>query len=237
MLTWLSSRWYETGSDSPMFQPIPELVRDDADVVLFFLMANAVNFVQPVDDELFAAHRRISASLSGAPDGKKVYLTDEPVHVLGCAAQTQICLNSSLCTPLTGELPASNLALNMTLTEKQKYTLDYFIVNKGQRGSNLYSIVGDLGPAALLARDSKAAGIQGPLSSNQWKLEVQHWQATLMALLQRQVVDFATGPSDPSLERLVTEPPDKVKRYVCQSQVSNSQILGWLMLSSPSTCS
>lgn len=87
-------------------------------------------------------------------------------------------------------------------------------------GATLGSIVGRLGASALLARESFVNGIQGPLLSNQWQLEVERFQAIIMALNQRLVVEQATGPTDSQMRKFVEKPSSKEGRWLCKNQVS-----------------
>ena len=50
----------------------------------------------------------------------------------------------------------------------------------------IVSIVGEAGNAVLRARDNLAWGTQGPLASNQWQLEIEHFWA---GALRRAVID------------------------------------------------
>ena len=217
-----STRTWEIGDyGGGDFQPIPELLRDDADTSLFFMMANAINFLKPVDDELFAAHRPKEMNFTRVPNETHVvYLADESVQVLGCALQTQYCLGKDRCTPLTGFEPASDLAETMTVTDHQYYNLKSWLIENEQINSVLANVVATLGPSALLARDNLFMGDQGPLPVDQWHREVEHWQATTLAKMQRIVVEFATGPSDANVQQYVIKPSDVLAKQRCQNQVS-----------------
>ena len=66
-----------------LWRPIPEMTREDADVSLIFVIGNSISYLNPVDDPLFAAHRR---SLS---DDQTIYLPDYPAGALGCTEQVR----------------------------------------------------------------------------------------------------------------------------------------------------
>lgn len=189
-------------------------------------MTNAIAFLAPVDDEFFAAHQSSNDEASTLNPGSKttVYSSDKPVNVLGCAAQTQFCLGKNKCTPLTGFVNAAGLAVNMTVTDRQSYSLVRWIANKGNLDTELSGVIHDLGPTALLARQSLSSDLQGPVPLDQWQREVEHWQATTMAKLQKIAVEFATGPSDASIEQYVMKPSpsDKAASDVCRNQVRAS---------------
>jgi hypothetical protein len=65
----------------------------------------------------------------------------------------------------------------------------------GSASTNIDEVVASLGISALLARNSLGVGLQGPLLNNQWELEVEHWMQVSLALLQRKLLEQATGPS------------------------------------------
>ena len=80
-----------------------------------------------------------------------------------------------------------------------------------------------LGISALTARDTLLDGNQGPLPSDQWMLEVEHWHDISMAQLQRVAVELATGPSDPATLNITWHPTDAgdvLVANVLKSQVS-----------------
>ncbi|KAF2729630.1 hypothetical protein EJ04DRAFT_588412 [Polyplosphaeria fusca] len=89
---------------------IPELRKEDADVMLRFNMNNAVHYRHPVDDPMFAAHREFKITMTTGVN-VTVYLSDFPGSVLGCALQFQYCYATSsggrVCNDLGG-LPESD---------------------------------------------------------------------------------------------------------------------------------
>lgn len=203
------------------FDPIPELRRDDARISLFYLMADSVSFLQPVDDDLFAAHmskpEQMKFMRTYEYNENEVYLFDSTVHVLGCATQNQFCLINSNCTPLTSFGLAFD-TVSKTITNRQKLLIRAFISAQ----TYLDDVVSGLGRSSLLARNSLAHGSQGPLPSDQWQLEVEHWNNIAMANVQRMIIEWATGPSDRLVADLVQTLPDDASRQVCKDQVRTS---------------
>lgn len=66
------------------FDPIPALNRSDGDGTLFFLSSNALQFPQPCDDPVFAAHKPDpGVSFSN----ETFFLADNPAGVFGCLEQ------------------------------------------------------------------------------------------------------------------------------------------------------
>ncbi|KAL9622893.1 MAG: hypothetical protein Q9160_002819 [Pyrenula sp. 1 TL-2023] len=215
------SSLYQAESNLHDFTPIPELLREDASILLLFLTSNSVIFNQPVDDDYFADHRPINVSmLSNGPQVTQVYLSDEIAHVFGCVSRDQYCLNKTRCTPLTASALAAKAALDMTKTCKQRTSLESWYTNLASLGVSIFNIVGKLGASALVARNTKIPSVQGPLLPDQWQLEVEHWQAVEMALIQRITVEQATGPSNEAMQKYIKAPSTEEGRKLCRSQCS-----------------
>lgn len=81
------------------FFPIPELSSTDRDLVLVSLWKNAMGYGHPVDDPVFAAHKKlVTMSARGLND--TFYLSDSPGSILGCTQQ--VCYTSQIYpSPLT----------------------------------------------------------------------------------------------------------------------------------------
>lgn len=217
----LSSHVWQHGGWSPVFTPIPELVRADADTTIFYLMANSVKFMHPTDDKLFAAHTPVHTFLYSYSDSEmQVYMFDGVVHPLGCSLQYQFCFSAAECTMLSMWQNTTDAALRMTATERQKASLGIWIRINSLFDAEIGYMVDHLGASALVARESFDGGVQGPLPLDQWQIEVARWQATTMAYSQRLAVEFATGPSDIVVANKTLKPKTKVGRQLCQNQVS-----------------
>lgn len=221
------SRAYEYGPGqlTSSFIPIPALRRNNASTTLYFLMANSVHFMQPVDDEFFAAHRQVNdVDINASQGGEttmQLYRSDDVAHVIGCATQDQFCVNETACSTSGTFVPASNDAIYLAGTKLQWKTLLFWTKYNQFLGNNeVANIVNGLGASALLARDTFIGGAQAPLPANQWQKEVQHWHAIAMAKMQRASVEYATGPSDSAVQPYIIRPTSKEETYLCQNQVS-----------------
>lgn len=67
------------------FSPIPELNRSTGDGTLCFISSNAILFVEPCDDPVFAAH----VPHYDGTDDLTYYLGDRVTGVLGCLEQVR----------------------------------------------------------------------------------------------------------------------------------------------------
>jgi hypothetical protein len=92
------------GSEDVGWAPVPAFDRPDADVSLFLLSANAIQYVGAVDDPWFSAHVAtvVDDSFSyGIQDS--LYTSDFLVTAMDCADQYQICNpTNGQCTEMSG---------------------------------------------------------------------------------------------------------------------------------------
>lgn len=70
-----------------MLNPLPEMRRNDSDLVLKLVMKNKVAYDSPVDDPVFSAHEEFTTF--DQTDGTNVtfYFSDFPGSVIGCTQQ------------------------------------------------------------------------------------------------------------------------------------------------------
>lgn len=211
--------------DDSTFLPIPDLQPPMADITLLFLSANDIAFAEPSDDSWYSAHVPFAMMTDGFSGNMSVYLRDDPVRVLGCSLQHQYC-NPSLkpdirCTPLTAHDPVYELAESLWQTTKQKALFNWFGTAIRQGVSHIPRIVEDLGVSSLTSRYKLSQGMQGPLPTNQWQLDVQNWFLTMLAHLQSAMVETATGPIDADVTQWLERPQTSEARLACRSQVGN----------------
>lgn len=162
--------------------------RTDAEVSLYFLSANEIAYTEPVDDPWFSAHDE------GTFQELTLWSPDNPVRVLGCIDQQQICsaTGSKQCTPL-GRLNYADLdALDLNIAQLEtarrlSLTTMHIGISESTDGR---------GGLALKAQEKVSVGFGQPLPNNQWQIEVSHWMAISMARLQQGVVEWASGPTN-----------------------------------------
>ncbi|KAF2138635.1 uncharacterized protein K452DRAFT_204656, partial [Aplosporella prunicola CBS 121167] len=230
---------YANGEGAAAFEPIADLHVPDADVSLYFLSANDVNYIQPVDDPWFAAHQLTSHQEDTVVGSDTpVWRRDEPATVLACTQQYQYC-NPNLpesegCTPLAGidgwrnsaspdAIPMRNAAgEDIWRTSLQRAALRY-VVDKAIY-TTIADVVGSLNSGALLSRNSMWLGIQGPMGERQWQSEVEHWHRSSLAVLQRLMIEQATGGklSDADISPWMTGPDGTAEWKRCKGQLVRS---------------
>lgn len=223
--------FYPEGST---FYPIPELQRWDGTIEIFFLSSNALRFTQPTKDPWFnisSTPRNYSFPNFQTTENLEttLYSASEPASPLGCLIQEQIC-NPSLpersrrCTNLTRPLTVGYEATELGLFTPDSSSEARFVwaFNSIFYDSALVEdIVDALGAQALLARAGVRSGVQGPLPTNQWQTEVEHWFNTTLASLQQSFVNLARGPDDDSVLEWLVRPANSSTREAgfCKDQV------------------
>ncbi|KAL9088457.1 MAG: hypothetical protein Q9165_006181 [Trypethelium subeluteriae] len=221
------------------FIPVPELGpegvgKEGIDIMLFFLSANRLLFLQPVDDPWYSAHRGpIDYTLtSDGTQGNVVsfWFADNPANVLGCTSQVQFCNPDAVpkgCSPLMSfsdlTLPlltgAGNSSIIPYLEEPQAQAFTTFVKITVSYGSTINDITGTLGATALTAPRTMTSLGQGPVAFNQWQSDVEYWFTTQLAGYQRAVVEAASGPKFPGIEpNLLVRPQSAMEHTFCTNQ-------------------
>jgi hypothetical protein len=238
----ITNRWDFATSDetntflpqSSTFYPIPELQRWDGSIQIFFLSSNALFFTQPTKDPWFNVSTALGSFYfpnyeTTGNNGTTLYSASEPASPLGCLSQEQLCNPS---------LPAqSRRCTNLTRPETvgvEATALGLFPAgsNSGARTTWAFTsifydaaavedIIDTLGAQALRARAGVRNGLQGPLPTNQWQTEVEHWFNTTLASLQQSFVNLARGPDDDSVLEWLVRPANSSTREAgyCKDQV------------------
>jgi hypothetical protein len=205
---------------------IPELTRKDADVSLLFLSAPGIEYSQKINDPWFSAHQNGSriAYYSGEKT-LQLYTQDEPVSVMGCAAQMQLC-NPNLpkeigCQPLDG--PTNNYINGVqepwaNSTKEVKEYMEWTLGTLTTVFDSLENIVLTGNGNSLAARFGQGI-FAHPLPDNQWEEEVIGWAGASLASLQGALVEATQGLKPLPLN--VTKGPDtNGAKIACGSQVS-----------------
>lgn len=231
---WSSS---DNTSRFSQFSPIPELRRLDALVSLIFLSASQILFIEPVDDDWFAAHRSATASENNPGEADPfghftLYVSDQIISVLGCAEQWQYCKpDGANCTKFDDFIGVSTDAPNFFDTDMQKQTLFDWVTAYDGTGGDLFNFIGNMPIGALTAQNSLTGNVQGPLPSNQWQQEVLYWHSIRMAKMQKLMIERATGPSDTAMDPFMLRPEDLPGSYKstaqrrCETQVSHLYLI------------
>lgn len=205
-----------------MFEPIPQLTRRDADVMLFFLSAPGLNYADVVDDPWFSAHKPGPGMRNSVTNfTRPTYYRDELVTVMGCSMQTQICnanrQDEEGCTPLRGMADDTFDRYGPWETERQKALIKRADDIFGLGLFTISGIVDHLGLSSLVARHGLSNNVQGPLPTNQWQREVEHWVTSSLTSVQGSFVEAANGPTDVMMSFKQT-PNGTEEEQLCRSQ-------------------
>lgn len=221
----------EHDAESSEFYPIPELRDTKSGLTLIFLSANGILFTEEVDDDWYSAHRPHKAP--GSP--YVMYLQDNPASVLACKWQDQWC-NPNLpsdrqCTPLSGSSDTARAVWNISRNAEETELLSWIFFARVGMGLELNAIVDTLGISMLTSRGSMSAGMQGYIPNDQWQIDAEHWFSVYLASVQKGLVDYATGPSDPRvipfLEKGLTQ---TCENAICRQQVNDFMLIVSLSL-------
>ncbi|KAE9367250.1 hypothetical protein N431DRAFT_350195 [Stipitochalara longipes BDJ] len=213
--------------DDPDWTPISQLNRTDADIVLFFLGANSISYISPVDDPWFAAHRH---HISNIGVTENTWRSDAFIQVLACADQYQICNpGTDQCSSLDSLQATKQQLQQIGLNDYQNQTA-FIIMDIGAALFGTGAVFEALGSGALLATSQVVPpGVSFSLPDNQWMLEATWWFTIGLAGLQQSVVEYATGPNPDHLVdgqaiplSTLGDPNSTVTRTICNSQMIKS---------------
>ncbi|KAL9620728.1 MAG: hypothetical protein Q9160_004741 [Pyrenula sp. 1 TL-2023] len=202
------------------FMPVKAVNTTDSDLALVFL-ENSAQYTRRVTDLLFDAERKVKSTV-GVVD--HVYEQDWAVSVLACTEQHQFCNPSGNeeqgCSPMTGAWDLQFFLHDLNFNARQTQVAIHIWNIVSYYG--LVDHIFDLGSSALLAKDSLLIGMglmSAPLAEDQWIREVTGWYRGVLATIQRMIVDFAQGPSDPMYndEKYIKRPPPEIE-WMCQNQ-------------------
>ena len=193
-----------------IWDPLPELNRTDADVVLIMVAANSVSYQAPLDDPFFPV---IETNLGSG----KYYMSANWINTMGCTEQHQFCNPlDGRCTDLMGTtlLIEGDDAIGLNpVQESIRKRIGFAALKSGIH----YQLL-SRGANALRAQETVSGADQTPLSPNQWTIEALSWFSVSLASLQKQTVEYATGPAATVLGLRQQVPPDEIGRAMCSSQ-------------------
>lgn len=197
---------YSVYWDVSTFEPVQELRKTDGVITILFLVSKAC-FPQPVDDPWFSTHRFVDVE----PEG--LYCLDEPVSPLGCVEQDQFCNPASQkCTALATRKNLDFAPLGLRGRQAKV----------AERLFNATSKLGIRGPIMALGSErsmtASAFSVLG-MSAEQWKIELDNWFGVVVAQLQRELVQWATGPETSSGRQYIIRPTDPEVTWMCENQV------------------
>lgn len=224
-----STVWVEQSG----FNPDLQLFRADADLYLIFLSGNGVYFNGPSYDPWyrgFAPGREFEQQHS---EGNYTYTAYRPLEAaspMGCIQQYQYCNADRQCGDLASFADAMATAAkffnisqemiwqNTNVSGRASSRFEWFEMIMFT-STEIRSMLKDLGSASLTSRQYYDAGHMSNVPDNQWKRDVAHWWATLMAAKQAAFVNAAHGPTDQALLEYTAPPGNSYMEDICNNQV------------------
>lgn len=209
--------------NSSSFRPLEKLRRPYSNTVLTFLVKRA-KYLSPVLDPWYRAETPqalvlpISATKSKTID---VFISkDEPVSVLACFEQVELCNPNGFEQPCT-LVPVNHHLINfigdLGFNEKQKGVAQRIF--RGLTRSALAQTIYSLGSQGLLASSTIQTVLPSPaVVEHQWKLEVRNWFGASLAGLQLLAIQDITGYGNSDFDQYITAYPDH-DEWMCESQV------------------
>ncbi|KAI8626174.1 hypothetical protein F5Y19DRAFT_466563 [Xylariaceae sp. FL1651] len=215
---------YQSGqliTDYSTFAPDPYLFGNDSDIVLAFLSANEITFVEPTLDAWFKATKPAGTyTYTFNQNQAQVYRQNEAASPLACTQQYQICspnLPKDIgCSILGSSNDVAESAQALYKDHDDLERLNWFTYIYLQ-GATLITVLGDMGSNSLRAKKTLNYGSQAHLATNQWQIEVQYWHDITMASLQKWFLTTAVGSTD-TIGEWISPPSTKVERTMCHSQ-------------------
>jgi hypothetical protein len=199
--------------DQSAFFPIAEFNVTDGDLKILFLQSNGIITKAACDDPWFSAHQ---AFIDPIQNNRTMYKADHLAVPMGCVEKYQFCNphQNGACTLLTSILPAIGSAKRtLNLSPLQSATVDLFFNAIYMLNTDIF--VPSYHTPNLLAEQSAMKPYQMPLPSNQWVLELQDMHNTVLAMLQRDVVDYARGPGSKESQQFIETPQLGPKKQLC----------------------
>ena len=222
--------------DESSVDPIPDLLLEDADLILFFLSANDITFPRQSRDPWYRITARNPATDAASRNATNPtvpatqnFVQAEAASPMACAVREQYCnpnkdlLDPTRCGPFGSPTDAIEGAIESRVFEdmpEMRTVLNWAIREGWNSGSDMGEIVKTLGSQALGARNLLSDGV-GSLADNQWQLDVESWHQTAMLSIQESLVQSVAGPPNAGVARLYSQRPQADEEFqLCQSQVS-----------------
>ncbi|KAJ4305887.1 hypothetical protein N0V90_001420 [Kalmusia sp. IMI 367209] len=193
------------------FEPVAELHRRDADIVLKFIAKNRVLYTAPVEDPIFQATLLVNnLMLMDGSTFTGMYAPNSPLGVIGCAQQVspiipiateltkckhQLCIPSmhekgTACTklgPLPGDVSEIDLA---PMSDMQRSIMQLLISAAWLFDIGIWDWVS--ASSGILDTGGQSYG----LPNDQWMREVVMWESSTWAALQVAIAQYALGPPE-----------------------------------------
>lgn len=196
---------------------------------IYFLSAQGLRYLAEVNDDIYSVHQKYGRTFTTMKNGTanimEVYSADEPVAVIGCKTQYQLCRPTKSqerqCTPLGSFRDLYLKYMNSTFVEKDwPWELSLRFWNQYTSLQPLMvSYVNGLGSKVLLSHTYLYSGLSDALPDNQWQLDVEGWFRMIMVSYQLSPVRAVIGQWGSRSKTLFDPPTTKWGKFLCKNQV------------------
>ena len=186
-------------------------------------LARQATYTVPVLDPWFKAATPLTQDVINTElheSAMQTYAASDPVSVLGCLEQTELC-NPNIADPLVRvilptECNIADQTAGLEFNDKQMATAErlYESITRTAHAQSVYS----LGGAGMLAASYIQDNLSPGLPDDQWRLEAQNWFSTSLTALQLWTVQYVTGYGRADFNKYVTPPPPADK-WMCSNQI------------------
>ena len=203
---------------------------------MLVISSNSIKFVKQVDDPIFAAHQPYQIVEPDFNSNVTVFGADEPGATVTCTEQVRKLGNSKhsqkltslqyqfcnpaarfhSCTKLNALGLATQQIKDLSLNARQNATAWLMKEILGNWNNDM-SLISITYPNPLKAHEELQNWLSQPLPPNQWEIEVQGWEAYILATLQQTIASYAVGPG---LEYSsgVMKPVETLEQELCGRQ-------------------
>ena len=193
--------------------------REDADVALFFINGDHVEYEYPTNDPVYMTDNK---SFTEPTNGVNSSLWTPAYYttVLACIDQYQVCNSkqaSRSCSPMVASYRLSDEIFRVALSDTQLETAKRIVRLYPTLGT--YYTVAGRGASALQATIGLVGTTQTRrLPDDQWRAEVKQWFAVTLAKLQQRVVEYAAAPAIPEVLQALRPPQNTIAAAQCDAQ-------------------
>ncbi|KAG9238377.1 hypothetical protein BJ875DRAFT_513005 [Amylocarpus encephaloides] len=213
--------WALAAFDENTWQPIPEFMRTDADVTIFFLAQNTIKYTHPNSDPMFSASSRYDDGTEHSSTYQAPFDSDRYLTAVGCIDQYQFCnpaqanSNGARCGPIEPYLRLNETVKSLGFNDNQLATAE--ILLQSTLGMSRVATTGTVLKAENTVYQLRQ---EARLPANQWQIEVAGWFAYVLAALQQNVVDYSSGPKNITEQGgILRTPTSLAEKAACRRQM------------------
>jgi hypothetical protein len=170
---------------------------------IFFLVSGQLVYLNAVYDPWFRTGPEIESSRRGDPASELTYYRPaQPVSILGCRAEQQLCnpilSGTEQCVHFTPSTNRSTLYSSLRLNQEQAATSKRLLTAIANH--DLENILWSLPQPLIASRTVAQSGQYALLPQEQWKRELKRWFSIELTSVQLSLVESVTGSAPYEIE-------------------------------------